>query len=86
MKAYSQQTWALLTGGAGRELVARFLPSVVDYYVAQSKASNYAVSKAQRSKQRAESKAESRAESGAAICRFASQRHSVVKGQGSNFH
>ena len=43
VRAYSQETWQLVMCGGGRACVARHLPAVVDYYVAQSKANNHAV-------------------------------------------
>ena len=46
VRAYSQETWCLVVGDAGRDWVARCAPQVVSYYVEQSKADNHAVREA----------------------------------------
>lgn len=46
VRLYSQETWRLVMGTSGREVVARYIDSVVPYYVSQSKANNHAVREA----------------------------------------
>lgn len=46
VRLYAQQTWQLVMGTNGREAVAAHIKSVVEFYVAQSKANNHAVREA----------------------------------------
>eukprot|EP00210_Caulerpa_lentillifera_P009386 g8948.t1 len=46
VKLYSQETWKLLVGDQGRNLVAQFAPEFVDYYIRQCGANNHAVREA----------------------------------------
>ena len=46
VRLYSQETWQLVMGSEGRAWVAKCAPTVVSYYVEQSKANNHAVREA----------------------------------------
>ena len=46
VRLYSQETWQLVMGDQGRVWVAKCAPTVVSYYVEQSKANNHAVREA----------------------------------------
>lgn len=46
VRTFSQATWAMVMGEDGRTWVARCAPSVVSYYIEQSKANNHAVREA----------------------------------------
>lgn len=46
VKLYSQETWKLLVGDQGRDLVAKFAPEFVDFYIRQCGANNHAVREA----------------------------------------
>ncbi|KAG7667191.1 hypothetical protein NADE_003012 [Nannochloris sp. 'desiccata'] len=46
VRLYSQETWQLIMGDQGRLWVAKCAPTVVSYYVEQSKANNHAVREA----------------------------------------
>ena len=46
VRLYSQETWEMVMGDEGKMWVARCAPTVVSYYVEQSKANNHAVREA----------------------------------------
>ena len=43
---YNQETWRQVTRGQGKELVERYMPQMVAFYVNQSEADNHAVREA----------------------------------------
>ena len=43
VRLYSLETWKLIVGTNGRELLAKYMPETVQYYVSQSRADNHAV-------------------------------------------
>lgn len=46
VKSYSQQTWRIVLEHDGREMLTKYLPSVVDFYESQVAADNHAVREA----------------------------------------
>ncbi|XP_064602415.1 uncharacterized protein LOC135468221 [Liolophura sinensis] len=46
VKIFSQETWRQITQGEGKQLVERYMPQVVEYYIEQSEADNHAVREA----------------------------------------
>ncbi|KAG1649724.1 hypothetical protein GQR58_028719 [Nymphon striatum] len=46
VRLYSQETWKLVTGTEGKELVEKFIKLVVDFYIAETQADNHAVREA----------------------------------------
>ncbi|XP_041353501.1 uncharacterized protein LOC121371570 [Gigantopelta aegis] len=46
VRIYSQETWRLLTHGAGKQLVEKYMEHVVKHYIAQTEADNHAVREA----------------------------------------